>query len=126
MERWRPHGRIETSWNDGNPMQRWQPHATTREEEPRARLQDTSEPAGGGVRWRSPPAFEACRHVVAEGRQGVASRCTLLFEHPDDFGVALRTWSAHDKIIREACAITEILDLDPALGRPRARLATYS
>jgi uncharacterized protein YjbI with pentapeptide repeats len=36
-------------------------------------------------------------------------------EHPDDFEVALRTWSAQEEIIEEACAITEILGLDPAL-----------
>ncbi len=66
---WRPHGTMETPWNDGNPMQRWEPHATTREEEPIARLQDTSEPAGGGVHWRAPPAFEAREPVDIEKLQ---------------------------------------------------------
>jgi hypothetical protein len=37
-------------------------------------------------------------------------------EHPDDFDVALRTWSAQEEIVREAYAIAAILDLDPALA----------
>jgi hypothetical protein len=37
-------------------------------------------------------------------------------EHPDDFEVALRTWSAQEEIIGEAYAIVELLDLDPALA----------
>ena len=34
---------------------------------------------------------------------------------PDEFEVALRTWTAHDRNIAEAYAITDLLDLDPAL-----------
>jgi hypothetical protein len=33
----------------------------------------------------------------------------------DEFEIAARTWQAHDRIITESYAITEILDLDPAL-----------
>jgi hypothetical protein len=48
MERWTPHGTMDTSWNpgylmDGDPMQPWRPHGTPRK-------------TGGGVRWRAPPA----------------------------------------------------------------------
>ena len=66
---WRPHGTMETSCNDGNPMQRWQPHACSRFRLSCRWLQDTSEPAGGGVRWRSPPAFEAREPVDIEKLQ---------------------------------------------------------
>jgi hypothetical protein len=34
---------------------------------------------------------------------------------PDEFEIALRTWSAHDKIITESYAIAEIVGLDPVL-----------
>jgi hypothetical protein len=38
-----------------------------------------------------------------------------LFEHPDEFEIALRTWSAHEKVIAESYTISELLGLDPTL-----------
>jgi hypothetical protein len=38
-------------------------------------------------------------------------------EHiPDEFEITARIWAAHDKIVREANAITERLSLDPTLA----------
>jgi hypothetical protein len=37
-------------------------------------------------------------------------------EHPDEIEVALRTWSAQEKIIGETNTIVELMNLDPALA----------
>jgi hypothetical protein len=70
-----------------------------------------------GPHSRRPATRDRYAQAADEGERRCAEggQVEVVPEHPDDFEVALRTWSAQEEIIEEACAITEILGLDPAL-----------